>query len=70
MLTEGMTDTEIADFLVARYGDFVLYNPRKSGKTLILWIVPALLLAFGGVVILRVVRNRMQLPIDDDLAES
>jgi cytochrome c-type biogenesis protein CcmH len=30
MMVEGMTDTEIADFLVARYGDFVLYNPRKG----------------------------------------
>ena len=39
MLEEGLTDAEIADFLVARYGDFVLYRPRMSGKTLVLWIV-------------------------------
>jgi cytochrome c-type biogenesis protein CcmH len=70
MLSEGMSDTEIADFLVARYGDFVLYSPRKSGKTLILWIVPGLLIVFGGLVLVRVVRKRMQLPIDDDLAET
>jgi len=65
MMTEGMSDAEIADFLVARYGDFVLYNPRKSGKTLILWITPALLFGVGGIVIVRVVRDRMQLPVDD-----
>ena len=70
MMTEGMTDAEIADFLVARYGDFVLYNPRKSGRTLILWITPALLLAVGGFVIVRVVRDRMKMPIDDDVLES
>ncbi len=70
MMTEGMTDAEIADFLVARYGDFVLYNPRKSGRTLILWITPALLLGVGAFVIVRVVRDRMKLPIDDDALKS
>jgi cytochrome c-type biogenesis protein CcmH len=70
MMTEGMTDTEIADFLVARYGDFVLYNPRKSGRTLILWITPALLFGIGGIVLIRVVRDRMRMPIDDDALDS
>ena len=70
MMTEGMTDTEISDFLVARYGDFVLYNPRKRGRTLILWITPALLIGAGGLVLVRVVRDRMRLPIDDDVLES
>ncbi len=70
MMVEGMTDTEIADFLVARYGDFVLYNPRKSGRTLILWITPALLFGVGGIVLVRVVRDRMKMPIDDDALEQ
>jgi len=70
MMTEGMTDTEIADFLVARYGDFVLYNPRKSGRTLILWITPALLFGVGGIVLVKVVRDRMKMPIDDDALEQ
>jgi len=70
MMTEGMTDTEIADFLVARYGDFVLYNPRKSGRTLILWITPALLVGVGGIILVRVVRGRMQMPIDEDALEG
>ena len=70
MMTEGMTDAEIADFLVARYGDFVLYNPRKSGRTLILWITPAMLLGIGAFIIVRVVRDRMKLPIDDDALKS
>ncbi len=66
MMTEGMSDAEIADFLVARYGDFVLYSPPKSGRTLILWITPALLLGVGGIVLVRVVRDRMKMPIDDE----
>ena len=70
MMTEGMSDTQIADFLVARYGDFVLYQPRKSGRTLILWITPALLLGVGGIVLVRVVRDRMQMPIDDAALDS
>lgn len=70
MMAEGMSDAQIADFLVARYGEFVLYNPRKSGKTLILWITPALLLGVGGFIIVRVVRERMKLPIDDDVLEG
>ena len=65
MLDEGKDDDEIFEFLVARYGEFALYRPRASGKTLILWLAPVLLL-FGGVVVLwRILKRRMALPIDD-----
>ncbi len=70
MMSEGMSDAEIADFLVARYGDFVLYNPRKSGRTLVLWVTPALLLGIGAIVLVRVVRDRMKMPVDNDALES
>ncbi len=66
LMEEGKTDAEVYDFLVARYGDFVLYSPRKSGKTLVLWIAPFLFIAVGGVVALRVVRSRMTMSPDDD----
>ena len=69
MMAEGMSDSEIADFLVARYGDFVLYSPRKSGRTLILWIMPAILFGIGGIVLVRIVRDRMKMPIDDDVLD-
>ena len=65
MLVEGYTDDEIFDFLVQRYGDFALYNPRMSGKTLVLWIVPAVFLLGGAFVLFNIVRRRMALPIDD-----
>lgn len=65
MLVEGYTDEEIFDFLVDRYGDFALYKPRFSGKTLILWIGPALFLLGGAFVLVNIVRRRMTMPIDD-----
>ena len=66
MLDEGMSDAEIYDFLVERYGEFALYRPRASGKTLILWIAPAMFLLGGAFMLVQVVRRRMSLPIDDD----
>ena len=70
MIDEGQTDDEIADFLVMRYGEFALYRPRTTGKTLVLWIAPFLLVLLGGFTLTRVLRHRMSLPIDDDSAEE
>jgi len=66
LLGEGKTDAEVYDFLVARYGEFALYRPRMSGKTLLLWIAPGLFILLGGIVAIRVVRSRMSMPIEDD----
>ena len=66
LLSEGKTDAEIFDYLVLRYGEFALYRPRVSGKTLILWIAPFFLLIIGGVVMVRVVRDRIRMPIDEE----
>lgn len=66
LLEEGKTDDEIYDFLVARYGDFALYRPRTSGRTLILWIAPILFLLFGAFSLWRVVQRRTNMPIDDE----
>ncbi|MDH3337587.1 MAG: cytochrome c-type biogenesis protein CcmH [Gammaproteobacteria bacterium] len=70
MLTEGMTDQQIFDFLVDRYGEFALYRPRASGKTLVLWIAPVVLLFGGALLLWRIVRQRMALPIDDESGEE
>ena len=70
LLSEGKTDDEVFDFLVERYGEFALYSPRKSGKTLILWLAPFVLLAGGAFVGFRVIRRRMAMPLEDEpLAE-
>ena len=66
MLLEGYTDEQIFDFMVERYGDFALYNPRASGKTLVLWVVPAAFLLLGGLFLANIVRKRMAMPIDDE----
>jgi cytochrome c-type biogenesis protein CcmH len=66
LMSEGKSDAEVTDFLVARYGDFVLYRPRMAGKTLLLWIAPFAFILFGGFALVRVVRHRMSLPVDDD----
>ncbi|MFP5480555.1 MAG: cytochrome c-type biogenesis protein [Alphaproteobacteria bacterium] len=51
-LVAGDTDREVVDYIVARYGEFVLYNPRPEGSNLILWLAgPALLLAGVGVAV-------------------
>lgn len=66
LLAEGKTDAEVFDFLVARYGEFVLYRPPMSGVSLLLWIAPGIFLAIGALVAVRVVRKRMNMPIDID----
>lgn len=58
LMREGRSDAEIKDFLVARYGEFVLYRPRVEASTWLLWLGPAVLLLAGGIVVARVVRAR------------
>ncbi len=46
-IKQGQSDSDIIDFMVARYGDFVLYRPPFKATTLVLWLGPLLLLAVG-----------------------
>jgi cytochrome c-type biogenesis protein CcmH len=66
MIAAGQSDAEVKDFLLARYGDFVLYRPRFQATTAVLWLAPALLVLLVGLTIWRVVRRRANLPIDVD----
>ncbi len=66
LMSEGKSDEEIAEFLVTRYGDFVLYRPRMAGKTMLLWIAPFAFVLFGIFALIRVLRHRMALPMDDE----
>jgi cytochrome c-type biogenesis protein CcmH len=68
LMREGRSDTEVRDFLVARYGEFVLYRPRVSGKTWLLWFGPLLLVFGGGFVVWRMSRGHARTvpPSDDD----
>ena len=57
-LQEGETPAQIRKFMVDRYGEFVLYKPRLSTKTLLLWIGPFVLLVLGFFVLWRTLRQR------------
>ena len=52
-LTKGDSDAEIKDFVVARYGEFVLLKPRLTASTAILWATPFLIILAGFIIILR-----------------
>jgi len=58
MMQAGRTDDEIKQFLIDRYGDFVLYMPPVKSNTLVLWLMPAFLLIGGALVVLIAVRKR------------
>jgi cytochrome c-type biogenesis protein CcmH len=49
-MAAGKTDSEIEDFLVARYGDFILMKPPLQSNTWLLWLAPFLVLGAGGAV--------------------
>ena len=58
MIKDGKSDKEIIDFMVTRYGDFVLYRPPVQGNTLLLWGGPIALLILGVVALVRYQRRR------------
>jgi cytochrome c-type biogenesis protein CcmH len=62
MVKAGKTDQDIVDFLVERYGDFVLYRPRLKPTTYVLWFSPFLALVFGAWLLYRKIQlmNRGQ----------
>jgi len=59
MVKAGQGDAEIIDFLVSRYGDFVLYRPPLNPVTTLLWTGPFILIAIGLFFMLRFIRQRV-----------
>ena len=58
MIKDGKTDKEIVDFMVVRYGDFVLYRPPFKAITLLLWGGPIALMLFGVFALVAYLRRR------------
>jgi cytochrome c-type biogenesis protein CcmH len=58
LMREGRSDTEIRQFLVERYGEFVLYRPRVGASTWLLWFGPAVVLIGGALFVIGIVRRR------------
>jgi cytochrome c-type biogenesis protein CcmH len=67
-LKKGASEQEVLDFMVARYGDFVLYRPPLKASTVFLWFGPFVFLALGVFVLLRRLRQRR--PEELQLSES
>ena len=65
MIRDGKSDRELIDFMVVRYGDFVLYRPPVQGNTLLLWGGPLALMLLGLAVLLRYLRRRAARVADD-----
>jgi cytochrome c-type biogenesis protein CcmH len=57
-IVAGDTDEQVMDFLVDRYGEFILLKPRFSARTALLWAAPVVLLVIGGAVAFGVMRRR------------
>ena len=57
-IASGDSDAQVIDFLVARYGEFVLLKPRFNSRTLLLWLLPPLALAGGGLALWANMRRR------------
>lgn len=66
LVEQGNGEEEVKDFLLARYGDFVLYRPRLRPATVALWAAPAALLVLGGFGLWRTVQRRGSLPVEAD----
>ena len=58
MINSGKDDNEITQFLVERYGDFVLYRPPLKGNTWLLWFGPFLFLIIGSIVAITIIRKQ------------
>lgn len=70
MLEEGKSDSEIKDFLVQRYGDFVLYRPPVSGTTLWVWLFPAVFFFGALLVAFFVIRNASKGADDEEVIDE
>ena len=66
LMRQGRSDAQIKDYLVQRYGEFVLYKPRMEGRTWLLWLGPVLVLLAGAGAVTAIVRARKPASITAD----
>ena len=73
MLLAGKSDEDVRNFMVARYGDFILFRPRMSLRNAWLWSAPGVLILIGAIVAIRIVQQRSKLlaqdnePLEEDI---
>ena len=68
MLLAGKTDEQVRNYMVSRYGEFILFRPRFSLRNAWLWFAPPLFLLIGALVAVRVVRQRAALARDGPMS--
>ena len=52
-IDEGKNDEQIYEYLKAKYGEWIVYDPEINKNTILLWVLPLILFVFGGILILR-----------------
>ena len=62
MMQSGKSDAEIKEYLVARYNDFVLYDPPVKAGTWLLWFAPGVFVLIGAIVLVSILRKRSRQP--------
>ncbi len=73
MLLAGKSDDDVRNYMVARYGEFILFRPRMSVKNLWLWLAPGVLILVGAFVAVRIISQRAALvsqdnePVEEDI---
>jgi len=70
MLQQGKNEEEIVEFMVTRYGDFVLYNPPLKPMTWLLWFGPAFALIAGFFFVVRIIKRQKQAAVTEMSSEE
>ena len=68
MMQAGKTDAQIREYMVASYGDFILYDPPLKATTVVLWIGPFVLLLIGGAMLARYLKQRRRVVADQTMS--
>lgn len=66
MLLAGKTDDDVRNYMVSRYGEFILFRPRFSRRNAWLWMAPGVLLLLGAAIAVRIVKYRSELVSQDN----
>lgn len=64
LMNQGLSDHDVLDFLVQRYGDFILFRPPMKSTTYLLWFGPPALMVSGGIILFAVLRRRTRRQAD------
>ncbi|MGK0499882.1 MAG: cytochrome c-type biogenesis protein CcmH [Oceanicoccus sp.] len=67
LIDAGQNDQQIVDYMVSRYGDFILYRPRFTAQTAVLWLSPIAFVLIGSVIVVMVFRRQRTDPSSDQV---